>query len=405
MKETRPLAFSNLPIGLGALVIFVASLLLIINAAMGEFFHGKQMKLFPTLNGAVLQDNVPASLETMLNGTYQASFARRVGSDDPFYPFAIRLSNQVQYSLFNTSALPMVVVGKHHELLETAYITDYCTRDVPVFMQTAPAWAAKIRQMQNETERRGQSFLYVLSPSKVAQYPQFLPAGLRCPSSQANRLGLLPAWMALVRKDGVHEVDTTKIMWDAHGKYPFRLYPHGGTHWNSVGGALASQAVEANLESQRGDGTFTPFSFTWVMSSKPVGVDVDLALLMNLLFLPDHYDVPVVLPTQAPAPAACRPVRVVIIGGSFMHNIGDALTNLPCVSHVEEFEYWTAYDIAWTRGVETIRRGVDPAHRDAELQAADVIIYEENEQTLGRSIHGPLLYQWLSEHPMRPTAK
>ena len=77
--------------------------------------------------------------------------------------------------------------------------------------------------------------------------------------------------------------------------------------------------------------------------------------------------------------------------------IGQVLSRLPCPATVVEYEYWTVYHIGFHRGKAT-PEAVDPAQRDRDLNDADVIIYEENEQLLGQSQHGPLLARWLVEH-------
>ncbi len=134
----------------------------------------------------------------------------------------------------------------------------------------------------------------------------------------------------------------------------------------------------------------------WRLSNHPNGTDIDLADLMNLMWPLVHFVVPHVTIT-GPPPAVCRPLRITIVGGSFMMGIGQVLSRLPCPATVVEYEYWTIYHIGFHRGKAT-PRDVDPAQRDRDLNDADVIIYEENEQLLGQSQHGPLLYRWLVTH-------
>jgi hypothetical protein len=294
-----------------------------------------------------------------------------------------------------------VIVGKGLQLLEAPYIENYCTRHLAAFLDGAPAWAERVRQIQDKVEALGQTFLFVITPSKVAQYPQYLPDGLPCRSSLADRTGVVPAALDFLRKAGVHVVDAAGVVSAAHADYPFPLYSRGGTHWNEVGGALASQAVEAELERLRQDQLFRPFSFTWQMSSHPALIDVDLALLMNLIWLPDHFEVPKITVTQAPRAADCRPVHITIVGGSFMHNIGEALSDLPCGAKAVEYEYWSIYRLEWNAGVLTFGHGVDPPARDADLKDADVVLYEENEILLARSKLSGELLQWLGEHPAK----
>jgi len=396
MNDKRP-AWPDLPIAFGAAVMSIGALLLLAQLALGAIAHGKKMKLSSALIGVVQPDSVPFSLAAFLNGTFQASFAHHIGTVEPYYPTAVRLRNQIEYSVFGMAAEPDIIVGRKRELIETGYVQDYCTRDLASFLATAQAAAAALRQIQTMVEQRGQTFLYVVTPSKIAQYPEFLPAGMLCPSSQASRTGIVPAWTALVRQAGVHLVDTTSILSAAHGAYPFPLFPRGGIHWNQVGNALAAQAIEGALQAQRRDGVFTPFTFTWKIASPPRPVDIDLATLMNLFTVPDRSGLPKVTMAQARPPSVCKTLNIVIIGGSFIQQVGAPLSLLPCRPHVVEYFYWQRYRIVWHDGLQTLGPA-DPQRRDAELEAADVILLEENETIIGRSDHVPAFYNWLKSH-------
>ena len=390
------ISWPDLPVLLGVALVLVGSVLLAANLLLGAVAHGRTMKLVPGLHGVVPKQPLDLTWRNLLNGTFESEFAHYVGPREPFYPFAVRLNNQLLYSLFDASPTPQVVIGRGHELLERAYLLDYCGRDVPVFLATAPAWAAKIRRMQDLARRRGKLFLYVITPSKVAQYPAFIPPRWPCPAPQADRVGLVPAWVRVARAAGVNTADTTAALWAAHPRYPFDLYPKGGTHWNEVAWAVGAQAVLAALRRLSPDPHFAPFGMSWHISDHPGGTDIDLADLMNLMWPPVHFPVPETTITAAPPPA-CRPLRVTIVGGSFMIGIAQVLTRLPCPVTVVEYEYWQYYHLTFRRGKVTAGP-VDPARRDRDLNDADVIIYEENEQLLGQSQHGPLLYQWLAAH-------
>ncbi len=383
------------PTLLGAAVLAPCALLLMVNLADQALF-GRRIVIFPGhLDGVTMPDDAPLSLHDVLSGRFQAVTSRGIGAHQPLYAASVRLRNQIEYSVFGVAGTPFLTVGRHRQLIENAYIEDYCTRDVGRRLQGADAWAAKIRQMQDDVERRGKIFLYVLTPSKVAQYPAILPRGYPCPSTEADRTGLVPAWLQILRRHGVHVADAIAPVTAAHGAYPFNLWPQGGTHWNQVGSALGTQAVTAALQAQRHDGVFAPFTFTWHMTP-PQSPDNDLALLMNLRQTPDHYLVPALTVTWGPA--TCRPVNVTVVGGSFMIAIAQLLGQGPCHPQIAEYEYWRADRLTWPGG-QIVKTDVDEARRAREVMDADVLLYEENEQLLGRVQHGPALYDFLSHQP------
>jgi hypothetical protein len=290
-------------------------------------------------------------------------------------------------------------VGRGHVLLERPYLEEYCSRDIAVWQAGAVRWANQIRGMQDAIERQGHAFLYVLTPSKVAQYPAWRPPGYHCPSSQTDRLGIVPAWLAIVRQAGIHVVDTTAVLDAAHGAYPFALFPPGGTHWNAVGQALAMQAILRGLAQQRPGPPFQPFGFTWHMIAHAQGDDTDLADLMNLFTHP--WAVPVPAVTYQPATSeTCPARRLVIVGGSFGHAIGNVLTALPCHPDVTEYEYWRRETVTWPEG-KPFHAPVDEAQRRAATLGADVLVYEENEQVLSNPEAGFALSQFLAASSVR----
>lgn len=382
----------------GASALAACAGLLIANMVIGLVAHGHEIRFwdhaaFSALTGVTDRiEKRRLTPRSAWDGSFQAAYAKGVGPRLPVFTFAVRVRNQVMFSLFGTSATQAVLAGAQHELVERAYTDDYCSRDLARFLPGARLWASQVRRMQDVVEGQGKAFLYVVTPSKIAQYPGFLPPGMPCPSTEADRVGLVPAWLALVRAAGVHVVDTTAVITAAHGRYPFPLYPNGGTHWNAVGATLAAQTVAGALAETRPD--FRREDFDWTMSDPPRGVDVDLASLMNLLWWPDARPVPEVTLRPAPAPVSCTARSVVIVGGSFGHAIGEQLSEQPCHPMVTEYEYWHLLTLTWTDG-EVAQLPFDEARRSRDLAGADVILYEDNEQMLGHSLHGKALFDYL----------
>ena len=381
------------PLGLGALALAACSALLLANIALGALHRGS-MKLTPSLTGVTSPEKAHWTLDSALNGSAQAVFARQIGTRMPLYPAAVRLRNQAEYSLFDVAAIPALIAGRDKMLFEVAYSQEYCARNIAAWRPGAQSWAADIRRMQDFTERRGKTFLYVLTPSKVAQYPGIIPPGYTCPASIADRVDFVPAWLAMLRAAGVHVADTITPVTAAHAQYPFTLYPTGGTHWNDVGADIAEQAIFAQLDRARPGEGFAPFQFAWHMQPHPTGRDIDIAQLMNLFVRAGDDPVPVTDLRFPPAPA-CKPLKIVIVGGSFSHTNGDVLSASPCHPDVTEYEYWRRTRLVWPDGKLTFSNQFDTAARDRDVMDADVLIYEENEQILTGPYHGQALWDFL----------
>lgn len=377
--------------------------MLIINMLAGTVFHMNGIRfwsypLFAALKGVTVKpEKTRLTVRSLLDGSFQASYAQTVGPRVPIFEFAVRLRNQLEFSVLGASATPSIIVGAHRELIEHVYTDDYCNRDLAGFLPGARAWAQDIRAMQDAVERQGKTFLYVVTPSKVAQYPGFMPPTLPCASRPSDRVGLVPAWVALVQAAGVHVVDTSAVLAAAHDRYPFALFPVGGTHWNAVGAALAGEAVAAELSRLRQDPTLASRGFLWHFADEASGSDIDLAVLMNLLWQPTQDPTPAVELTQAPRLAECRHLKVVMVGGSFAHALGDFLSRQGCHPEVMEYEYWHNFVLTWDDGDQE-EQPFNEATRATELHNADIILYEDNEQMLGHSEHGQALYDHIMHH-------
>ncbi len=386
-----------MPLGLGALVLAACTALLAVNLAAQALGH-RPLKLVPSLLGATAPGAAP-TWAGLLDGRTQDAVAHAVGPAMPLHPWAVRLRNQAEFSLLRSTPVPSLLVGRHGALVERPYAADWCTRDVAAWRPGALAWAAELRAMQDGAARRGQTFLYVLTPSKVAQQPDLLPRGYACPSRPADRTGLLPAWRAILADAGIHFADTAAALTAAQPAYPFPLFPPGGTHWNAVGAAIGQRSVMGALDRLLPGRGFAPSGFTWRMAASAQGLDIDLARLMNLFQPAFDGPVPAVAVQPAPAPVPCRPPRVVIVGSSFSETTLAALGALPCSIPAVEYEYWRTVTLRWRGTGIDIVHAVDPATRDADVLAADVLVYEENEEGLRQPDHGRALAAFLRDHP------
>lgn len=385
---------SGLALGLLVWAVCSGSLAL---AEWRQVMHRPALYYGKALIGATAPvEQVAWSWDSFVHGRVQATASRTVGQALPLFALAVRLRNQVEWTLLHTAATTGLMLGRNGMLVEMGYATEYCSRNVAASRQAAVEWAGRIRQMQDITERRGHAFLYVLTPSKVAQYPELLPASFTCPASAADRVGLVPAWLAILHDAGVHVADTTAPVMVAHADYPFRLFAPSGAHWNSVGQAVGMRPVVAAMIQLLPGRDIAPLSFSWTMSRHPIPPDNDLVGLANLLSEPDDPS-PNAIADNEVVSGPCHPPQVVIVGGSFSQQILVWLSRLPCSVPVVLYDYWKI--VRLSAGGRDIfgSAPVDADERDRRVLDADLLIYEENEQVLGTQNHGTALWQMLRE--------
>ncbi len=377
----RWFVLSRLPVAIGALMLIVPWAYLSWNTTAGEIYPRVRFRTKQTIAGAVSDAATELSLHAVLTGSYQASISRAVGVLSPVFKPAIRWKNQIYYTLLGTAGTDRVVVGRNNQLMESGYLEEYCSRDLAVLRPKAEAWAARLRTLQDAFEARGTPFLYLITPSKVAEQPEIIPAGYRCPGSAADRAAKLGVYTAKLTAHGVHFVDAASPLLSAREHYGIDMFPRGGTHWNTLAAALGTQQVIAAADAQHVTPPLTPFTFTWTMRQTATGADRDLLDIMNLPHPDPRYPVPeVAFQSKAPA-GGCKPTRITEIGGSFLMGVNVILEKLACPPDITYWFYWDHLRFRYAGG-KFDKLPADDDVRRASLTDTDLVLLEENDAAL-----------------------
>ncbi|WP_158742850.1 alginate O-acetyltransferase AlgX-related protein [Acidisphaera sp. L21] len=326
---------------------------------------------------------------------FREAFAAEFDHDLPMLTWAVEFKNQLYYWLLHQSGIDTVVIGKHRQLLEPGYVDEYCFREPQVILRHADEWAAQLAQIQAWYAAEGKVFVYVITPSKVATYPQYIPALQPCPAPPTARDALGPLWDATLDRHGVRYVDAAALTRAAAPNFPFEMFPLGGTHWNEVAATMATQAVIDSINQAPTPWKLQPFTFTWTMAP-PVGISRDLTDLLNVPYPRLDWKAPQTQVAPIPPAWGCAPTDLAVVGGSFTYEILWTLDKLPCPPTVRFYSYFVANQAIYPGD---IRGPVVSDERDRKLIAeSKIVILEENEVLTLRSNHGPLLYDLLAAH-------
>jgi len=336
------------------------------------------------LYGVAKPKPAPWTLDAFLSGETQKAVSANLGRMSPVFPISVRAKNQFVYSLFGGSAAPGVAIGRNGQLYEQFYIDEYCARDGAFDPSRLNAWSATLRAIQEMAQARGKSFVYLISPSKAARYPEDLPRSAPC-AARAAPEKLTPYRSALERA-GVRYVDGPALIAAEKPKREIPLFPRGGTHWNSVGGALAMRDATRALPAS----PVGVLEFTSAPAPEALGTDRDLLDLLNLLWPDAHY--PTAAIGRAGEKGDCaRAPRLLALGGSFLHEVLAAATLAPCPPQIDYWFYMRTEDNNielghYRRAPGDASNGERlPATReelDENLAGADVILLEENESSI-----------------------
>ncbi|MDR0220261.1 MAG: hypothetical protein LBI54_02520 [Lachnospiraceae bacterium] len=146
-----------------------------------------------------------------------------------------------------------VVVGKDGYLYENGYINEYygfAGRYTETSDGQLAARAAALRGIQEELAGRGVAFLVVITPSKAANLPQYIPEWYLARHTAApDYVRPYQRFLALLAGEGVFFVDSARV-YEAAGLT--EIFPKTGTHWTKPAAFATVRALIAAYESQTG---------------------------------------------------------------------------------------------------------------------------------------------------------
>ncbi|GAC1340165.1 MAG: hypothetical protein NVSMB26_28190 [Beijerinckiaceae bacterium] len=338
------------------------------------------------LFGAVQEKPVPITLAAILSGEAQTALSRRIGTALPIYAPAVRLKNQIEYTLFDVPGAPSIAFGREKRLYEWAYITEYCERGQTVDANALAAWADKVKDIQDYAVSHDKAFLYLITPSKVAIYPEYLPDTYLCASRAKGTTIKLPAFDRALDERGIHYLDGSRLMAAERSRQKIDLFPRGGTHWNALGAGLATQELVSLLRAQKPDLDLGGIGLAWSETHEPRGTDRDLLEMLNLYWPDADYPVPEISHEPSNETRPCRPAQIMEVGGSFLEQVNAALLESRCPPKISYWFYWDHLHMSFAGQGRMFAPPQDAARR-ADLAGSDVILLEENEQNISETPH------------------
>lgn len=331
--------------------------------------------------------------QAFANGDNQRAISYEVTQSVPLRRVLIRVNNQIRYRMFGQFGAPGVLRGEDGHLIEKAYLDEYCGRDLAKMEAPARLWASQLKELQDFVQTRGHVFIYLITPSKVAHFPEAFVNRFPCANAEPDRVGKVPAFVAMLKQAGVNVVDGATLTHSMKGKYEFGMFPQGGVHWNQLAVAYAANALIEEINRQRKTPPITPLKWTYTVSDNATGEDRDLLDLINILLPRPNYKVPIVryAPRQCGAETG---IDVAVVGGSFIHVLSETLARSACLHGLKGYNYL----YGGLRGGRDYRR-LKGRMKPAEIMPiadADVLILEENESIFPREAgHAAELYKRL----------
>lgn len=218
--------------------------------AMGAFLAAclvpsAGMLVIPERSAAANQQLVQPPAITKTDGSFNLDLFQEV-TDYIADHFALRqelitADAALNAALFHVSAEEDVVLGRDGWLFYAETVDDYL-RTNPLTGRQLWASAHTLALVQEYVQDRGARLLFTAAPNKATLYPQYLPYVGTPLEAEGNLDRLIP----LMEEEGVPWADLRGAL-----QYPhFATYFPRDSHWNTIGAALAQQALLSALDKE-----------------------------------------------------------------------------------------------------------------------------------------------------------
>jgi hypothetical protein len=220
------------------------------------------------------------TLEAWFDGTYQENRNKYINEQFGFRNTAVRLHNQIAFSLFRKAKANGVIIGKEDYLYEIKYINAY--RGAEEFNQSElDSNLFMLKAIQSKLKERGIEFVVVMNPGKASFYSEFIPDEFPMVSDRSY----YSEYQKGLESQGIQHIDFGKWFREMKGKTPAPLFPKTGIHWSQYGATLAADSLVNYCMKLFGK---EMNEFGWnknelLLSTTMESVDDDIGLGMNLL--------------------------------------------------------------------------------------------------------------------------
>jgi hypothetical protein len=223
--------------------------------------------------------------ETWFNGTYQENRNAYINEQFGFRNTAVRLHNQIAFSLFHKAKASGVIIGKEDYLYEIKYINAFRGAE-EVSQSQVDSNLIMLNALQHKLKEKGIELVVVLNPGKASFYPEYIPDEFPIVSDRSY----YSEYQKGLKAQGIQHIDFGKWFREMKGKTPAPLFPKTGIHWSQYGATLVADSLVNYCMKLLGK---EMNEFAWIKKDLPLSmtlesVDDDIGMGMNLLFPIEH---------------------------------------------------------------------------------------------------------------------
>ena len=219
------------------------------------------------------------TLEAWFDGTYQENRNKYINEQFGFRNTAVRLHNQIAFSLFRKAKANGVIIGKEDYLYEIKYINAYRGAE-EINQSELDSNLFMLKAIQSKLMEKGVELIVVMNPGKASFYSEFIPDEFPIVSNRSY----YSEYQKGLQSQGIQHIDFGKWFREMKGKTPAPLFPKTGIHWSQYGATLAADSLVNYCMRLFGKDMN---EFGWNKNDLPLSttmesVDDDIGLGMNL---------------------------------------------------------------------------------------------------------------------------
>jgi hypothetical protein len=339
------------------------------------------------LSGQEVKERFPEiSVKSFWEGEFQARLdkwiLKKVGLRNAF----VRLDNQINFSFFNEVSSKYgskIVLGKGRWLYEKCYIDSLNNRD-QVHQSFLDDKVRSLKMLQDALEANGVYFLFLITPSKAAIYPEYIKDNYIAPKDSARESNygrIIP----LLQINRIHHIDGHQYLLELKKRSLYPVYPSSGTHWSFYSSCYFTLELISALENLTKQ-KMAKFQIDRIqVTNKPFSFDRDLAGLTNVFFEKSFYAEAYYYPETSSSVSVAENVfrpRMLFVGGSYLWNLFHYLEKHQVYSERDFYYYYnrnSKYPPETTGGID--KKTLD---LKKELLAKDIVVIESNEDSLSQ---------------------
>ncbi|HEX5625187.1 MAG TPA: hypothetical protein VFX48_04145 [Saprospiraceae bacterium] len=315
------------------------------------------------LHGALTEKmNLPLSEDSWLDGRFQKYREEYLNDHFGFRNTAVRIHNQIDFSVFKKVHARSVVIGKENVLFEENYITTYFGRDF-IGEEAIRKRMSQLRKIQDSLAVHGKTFLLVFAASKGQFYPEYFPDSCSQTKGSTN----YEFHLKLAREYQINHIDFNAwvVEQKEHMEYPW--YPKYGIHWSYYAACRVADSLLHYIEAKR-HVDMPDLKWNRIRMESARKDDRDIERGMNLLFslkgpelaYPDIY---------FESKEGKDKISAMVVADSYFWS----LFNLGIGNSFEDLAFWYYQSQVWRPHVE-FPEVATPELRKKALRSNDLVI-------------------------------